>query len=1177
MSSIPVTATVRGLRNVLFAALLFGSGDLWAQRPFLPSAAATPAAPGAPDIKATLTDAFPAHPDNHAREGETIDYTTVISNATGTADANGVLLTVPTPTNTTDTGTITVSPLAFPDAYLAGKNTPLVVNVPASGVLANDTGLPLPTAVPIANGPTTAAGGTGRVTLNADGTFTYTPPNASFTGTDTFTYTATNANTPDDSATVTLTVVPPPIAVDDGYNSNKNASLAVPAASGVLFNDTVNSATIVSYGTPNGTEQTVIGTATATASNGLVTLNADGSLSYTPATNFAGSDTFKYKLSNPAGNSVATVTFTVACQVITVTNPANTSGTVTAPFSETFSQAGGAGTTTFSLNSGTLPNGLTLDSNSGILSGTPTQSGAFPITVKATDSTGCSGVGPTYNLVISCQTITVSKPANSNGTVDASVSETFTQTGAAGTATFTLSSGTLPGGLSLATTGALTGTPTQPGSFSITVKVTDSNGCTGFTSYTLVIACQTITVTNPTASTGTVDTALTPAGNYTFSQTGVGAHTPAVFAINSGTLPSGVTLSTAGVLSGTPGQPGSFPITVKVTDGNGCTGISATYTLVIACQTITVTNPAVTTGTVDAAFSQTFTQTGVGTHTPVTWSVTGALPSGLSLNTGTGVLSGTPGQPGSFPITVTAKDANNCTGTSATYTLVIACQTITVTNPTSSTSTFNSALSPAGNYTFTQTGVGAHTPASFTINSGTLPSGVTLSSAGVLSGTPTETGTFSITVKVTDVNGCAGISSTYNLAVLPVAVADSYSSLVDNTQFVVTGGNTSSPGTPFVGATGRLIANDLPSGGVTITSLGAIATSAGGSVTIAADGTFIYTPKANPGAAAITSDSFTYTISSNTGGTATATTANGTANLTLAGRVWYVNSSGANGDGRSQSPFNTMNSADTASIANDYVFVHTGGATTPGTITLATGQTLWGQGSTFTLGGLTIASGAKPVLSGTVTLGGNNDTVSSLDISTGSATGMTNSGTITGALVQNGVTVTTTTGTGVSFSNVAGTLTFTGLTTNGGTGASLTGSNGSATFNFSNVTISSAGNSGFVATGGGIVNVTGATNTITSTTGTALNVANTTIGGSGLTFTSITAGTAIGSSGVGINLDTTGSSGGLTVTGTAGSTTRDNSGGTIQNKTGTDGTAAGHGIYLNSTSRRLAQPHEHPR
>src|SRR5207302_869059 len=103
-----------------------------------------------------------------------------------------------------------------------------------------------------------------------------------------------------------------------------------------------------------------------------------------------------------------------------------------------------------------------------------------------------------------------------------------------------------------------------------------------------------------------------------------------------------------------------------------CFGVSPTYTLVIACQTITVTNPATTTGTVDAAFSQAFTQTGVGTHTPATFTLnTGTLPAGLSLSTA-GVLSGTPSVPGTFPITVKVTDANNCTGTSVTYNLAIA-------------------------------------------------------------------------------------------------------------------------------------------------------------------------------------------------------------------------------------------------------------------------------------------------------------------------------------------------------------------------------------------------------------------------------------------------------------------------------------------------------------------------
>jgi len=98
-----------------------------------------------------------------------------------------------------------------------------------------------------------------------------------------------------------------------------------------------------------------------------------------------------------------------------------------------------------------LPAGLTLSSG-GVLSGTPTQTGSFPIVVKATDSNGCTGNGATYTLVIACQTITVTKPGASGGVAGSAFSQTFTQTGSIGATTFTLNSGTLPAGLTLAAT-----------------------------------------------------------------------------------------------------------------------------------------------------------------------------------------------------------------------------------------------------------------------------------------------------------------------------------------------------------------------------------------------------------------------------------------------------------------------------------------------------------------------------------------------------------------------------------------------------------------------------------------------------------------------------------------------------------------------------------------------------
>ena len=117
-----------------------------------------------------------------------------------------------------------------------------------------------------------------------------------------------------------------------------------------------------------------------------------------------------------------------------------------------------------------------------------------------------------------------------------------------------------------------------------------------------------------------------------------------------------------------------------------------------------------------------------------------------------------------------------------------------------------------------------------------------------------------------------------------------------------------------------------------------------------------------------------------------------------------------------------------------------------------------------------------------------------------------------------------------------------------------------------NIGVTTTGN-GIVLDSGGTVDATG-TNTISSTGGTALNVTNTNIGASDLTFRSIS---SSGGTATGIILDTTGSAGGLHVTGLdsgdAGTDPDAGSGGTIANKTGADGaTTTGNGIYLNNTS-----------
>jgi hypothetical protein len=887
------------------------------------------------------------------------------------------------------------------------------------------------------------------------------------------------------------------------------------------------------------TESGAIGMATFTTSSTLPTglsLSTTGVLSGTPTQTGTFPITVTVTDSNGCTGS-ASYTLTITCQTITVTPPSVTTGVAGTSFSQSFTQSGAIGTATFSLASGSLPAGMSLAAD-GTLSGTPMQVGSFPITVTVTDSNGCTGTSATYTLVISCQTITVTHPAVMSGTVGSPFSQQYTQSGGIGAVTFSLTAGTLPTGMTLAADGTLSGTPTQSGTFPITVTATDSNGCTGSDSFTLTISCQTITVTNPAVTTGTVGTPF----SQTFTQSGgIGATT---FSLASGSLPTGLSLGANGVLSGTPTQSGSFAITVKATDSNGCSGTGPTYTLVISCQTITVTNPGVTTGSVGTPFSQTFTQSGgIGA---VTFSVaSGSLPPGLTL-AANGTLSGTPTTPGAFTFTVRATDANGCSGVGASYTVTI-CAAITFNPPagTLTAASYNTAYSQ----TFTPSGGVAPYTLSFT---GTLPPGLTFTDNGnstaTVAGTPTNTGSFSFTVSATDANGCPG-SANYTLHVRPKANADSYSGLVNNTQAYVSG-FAPAPGTPAVVLTGSVLANDLHPAGTTVTTT-TVSTTAGGSITFASDGTFLYTPPVAPGGPAISLDTASYSILSN-GETDTATVT-----LNLANRVWYVKNDVGGGNGQSQSPFGSLGLAASASTPNDIIFVYRGDGTATGQssgIILKNGQSLIGQRVALIVNGnLLVAAGTAPLIgngAGNVVTLATGNTVSGLTINATTGAGILGAGITSGTTTVSSVTLSAT---GVN------------------NGVSLS-SNPGSTFNFAGISISSATGTGFLATGGGTVSATGTGNTIAAAGGTALNVTNTTIGASGMTFASIaaTGGTS------GIVLNNTGTSGGLTVTGdgpsdpantTRGNTTAKQGGGTITiGSGGTIQNTSLSGILLTNTN-----------
>jgi VCBS repeat-containing protein len=149
----------------------------------------------------------------------------------------------------------------------------------------------------------------GTLTLNADGSFSYTP-DADFNGTDSFTYHANDGTVNSNVATVSITVNPvndAPVAANDAYTTDEGTILTV-AAPGVLGNDS----------DVDGDPLTAV--LNTSPSNGSLTLNSNGSFSYTPAPGFFGTDSFTYRANDgQADSNLATVTITVAPPPISVT------------------------------------------------------------------------------------------------------------------------------------------------------------------------------------------------------------------------------------------------------------------------------------------------------------------------------------------------------------------------------------------------------------------------------------------------------------------------------------------------------------------------------------------------------------------------------------------------------------------------------------------------------------------------------------------------------------------------------------------------------------------------------------------------------------------------------------------------------------------------------------------
>ena len=380
--------------------------------------------------------------------------------------------------------------------------------------------------------------------------------------------------------------------------------------------------------------------------------------------------------------------------------PAPPGGEVGVTYSDQLTVTAGTSPFTWSVSSGSLPPGVTLGASTGLLSGTPTTAGTYSFTVKVTDNSGLTSTEAATVTIIPAPAMTFAAPPG--GWTNTVYGYTLTESGGTSPFTWSVSSGSLPAGISLSPDGNLSGTPTATGTSSFTVKVTDANGqsATQATSITVAAGVSTTFAAPPAAAVN---------APYSVTLTATGGTTPYTWSVNSGTLPPGITLSSAGVLSGTPTTTGTYPFTVNVIDANK--GVATASITLVVTAGLTLTFPAPPSGTIGTAYTDTFTASG-GT-TPYTFSISsGTLPAGLTLNASTGVVSGTPTTAGTSNFTVKVTDAKSTTATFATsITILSSMLTVAVTASPAS-------VAPGGtvSYTITATNSGqtALTGATFT-------------------------------------------------------------------------------------------------------------------------------------------------------------------------------------------------------------------------------------------------------------------------------------------------------------------------------------------------------------------------------------------------------------------------------------------------------------------------------
>ena len=433
---------------------------------------------------------------------------------------------------------------------------------------------------------------------------------------------------------------------------------------------------------------------------------------------------------------------------------------------------------------GVITPGVLLDSNTGLVSGTPANSGTTGFTLTLTDSANRAFFQVFQITITPAGPLGITTTSLPGGTTGVKYLSQLLPTGGTPPWRWSVAAGSLPTGLALdAVTGIISGTPTAPGSASFTVGLTDAAATAG--SVRLVLA---IAVVNPPPVS--ITTANLKGGfvsaPYQDQVAATGGVPPYKWTIAGGALPAGLALdSNSGFITGRPTAAGTSSVTIQAAD-SGSLNATARQTYAIAVAPLTaVSVPGATLAAAVAGTPYLQTLPASGGAPPYLFTlVAGTLPPGLSLSP-SGGLQGVPTAPATFTFNAQANDTAG--GAAAGYFTVtvspasVAVQADTLPPGMAGVPYPTQVISPSG-------GIGPYTLA---VTAGSLPSGIALN-GGRLAGTPTVAGTFTFTVTATDSNSPTGTSNLAFSLTVRAAQADIAVS-TGSVTFALTSGATTLP------------------------------------------------------------------------------------------------------------------------------------------------------------------------------------------------------------------------------------------------------------------------------------------------------------------------------------------------------------------------------------------------